>query len=85
MGLLQESGFGEVQSICLDDALVALIDQIRRRLALIEVGLAARGVELAPLGLDSDRLEGLRLLTVTALDVVRSGGAGYRLFHATKH
>lgn len=84
LGLLQESGFGEVQSICLDDALVALIDQIRRRLALIEVALTARGVELAPLGVDSERLEELRDLTVAALEVVRSGGAGYRLFHATK-
>jgi|GEM_PF-1850565 len=84
LSLLQESGFGEAQSICLDDALVALIDQIRRRLALIEVALTARGVELAPLGVDRDRLEGLRGLAVAALDVVRNGGAGYRLFHATK-
>ena len=84
LGLLHKTGFGETQSICLDDALVALIDQIRRRLALIEVALTARGVELAPLGVDRDRLEALRGLAGAALDVVRNGGAGYRLFHATK-
>ena len=48
VGLLQESGFGKVQSICLDDALVALIDQIRRRLALIEVALTVGGWNSLP-------------------------------------
>lgn len=82
--LLQETGFADVQSVCMDDALAALIDQIRRRVALIEIALAAKGVELASLGLDRDRLEGLRDLAAAGLEVVRSGGAGYRLFHATK-
>lgn len=84
LDLLRKTGFGEAQSICLDDALVALIDQIRRRLALIEIALTAGEVELAPLGVNPDRLEGLRGLAVAALDVVRNGGAGSRLFHATK-
>lgn len=84
LDLLHEAGFGETQSICLDDALIAVIDQIRRRLALIEVALTAGEVELAPLGANHDRLEGLRGLAVAALDVVRNGGVGYRLFHATK-
>lgn len=82
--LLHENGFGEVRSVCLDDELVALIDQIRRRIALIEVALTARGVELASVGLDRDRLEAFRRLAAAALDVVRDGGAGYQLFHATK-
>ena len=84
LDLLRKTGFGEAQSICLDDALVALIHQIRRRLALIEVALTARGVELASLGVNRDRLEALRGFAGAALDVVANGGAGYRLFHATK-
>jgi SAM-dependent methyltransferase len=83
-GLLQDTGFGDVESISLDDELLALIDQIRRRLALIEVALTAAEVELATLGMDRDRLETLRRLAAGALDFIRSGGAGYRLFHATK-
>src|SRR3990170_1579521 len=83
-GLLQDTGFGDVESISLDDELLALIDQIRRRLALIEVALTAAEVELATLGMDGDRLETLRRLAAGALDFIRSGGAGYRLFHATK-
>lgn len=84
LDLFQRAGFGSIQSVRLDDALVALIDQVRRRLALIEVALTAKGVELAPLGVTPDRLEFLRGLATRALDVVRDGGAGYRLFHATK-
>lgn len=84
LDLLHKTGFDEVQTISLDDALVALIDQIRRRLALIEIALTAGKVELAPLGVNPDRLEALRDLAVAALDVVRNGGAGYRLFHARK-
>ncbi len=84
LDLLDDAGFGEAQSISLDDALLALIDQIRRRLALVEVALTARGVELAALGMDRDRLEVFRDLAGAALDVIRDGGAGYRLFHATK-
>jgi arsenite methyltransferase len=82
--LLSDAGYADVDSIALDHELVALIDQIRRRLALIEIALAARGVELASLGLDRTRLEALRGLAVDALDVVRDGGAGYKLFCATK-
>lgn len=82
--LLHEMGYAEVDSISLDHELVALIDQIRRRIALIEIALTARGVELGSLGLDRNRLEALRALAVDALDVVRDGGVGYRLFHATK-
>jgi hypothetical protein len=83
-GLLQDAGFGDVESISLDDELLALIDQIRRRLALIEVALTTAEVELATLGMDRDRLETFRKVAAGALDFVRSGGAGYRLFHATK-
>ena len=82
--VLHEVGYAQVDSIPLDHELIALIDQIRRRIALIEIALTARGVELSSLGLDRNRLEALRRLAVDAVDLIRDGGAGYRLFHATK-
>lgn len=82
--LLHESGFWAIEKINLDNELIALIEQIRRRIALIEVALTAKGVDLASIGLDRDRLETFRGVAAAALDFVRSGGAGYHLFHAAK-
>jgi SAM-dependent methyltransferase len=80
--LLEETGFRNVQSVCLDEDLIDLIGQIRRRISLIEIALTAGGVKLGSVGLDAELLEEARSLAGTAADVVNSGGAGYRLIHA---
>lgn len=84
VALLEETGFRNVQSDSLDEALIDLIGQVRRRTSLIEIALTAGGVKLASLGVNAELLEMARGLAVTAADVVRSGGAGYRLIHAGK-
>lgn len=82
--LLRESGFGDIEKIGLDHELIALIEQIRRRIAFIEIALTAKDVDLHSAGLDHHRLEIFRGFAALALDVVRNGAAGYQLFHATK-
>lgn len=82
--LLEEAGFTEVETVSLDADLIGVIDQIRRRISLIQVALTARHVDLASVGMNTDRLEGVRQLAALAGDVVRRGGAGYRLFHAAR-
>jgi arsenite methyltransferase len=84
VALLEETGFRNVQSVCLDEALIDLIGQLRRRTSLIEIALTAGGVKLASLGANAELFEMARTLAITAADVVRSGGAGYRLIHACK-
>jgi arsenite methyltransferase len=83
--LLEEAGFTNVESVNLDDALIDLTSQFRRRISLIEIALTAGGVKLTSLGLDAEVLEMARRLAGTATDVVRSGGAGYRLIHACRN
>jgi SAM-dependent methyltransferase len=82
VALLEETGFRNVESVCLDEELIDLIGQLRRRISLIEITLTAGGVKLASLGLNAELLEVARGLAGTAADFVRSGGAGYRLIHA---
>lgn len=84
MELLHATGFSEVEQISLDDELVALVEQARRRFALIEVALKAKRIDPASLGLDRDRLETFRSIAASVLDFIREGGAGYRLFQATR-
>lgn len=82
--LLHDGGFSDIEVVDLDDALVEVVEQVRRRIALIEIALTAKGIDLVSVGLDRDRLESFRGIASAALDVVRDRGAGYRLFHATK-
>ena len=84
VSLLDEVGFTNIETINLDEELVGLIDQARRRISLAEIALTVQGVDLPSLGLDRDLLEQVRSVAAQATEVVREGGAGYRLFHATK-
>jgi arsenite methyltransferase len=83
--LLEETGFRDVQTLSLDQELIGLISQLRRRISLIEIAFTARGVKLESMGISAELLETTRNLAGTGIDAVSSGGAGYRLIHAGKH
>jgi arsenite methyltransferase len=75
ISLLEEAGFTDVETACLDEELIGLIEQIRRRISLIQVALTARHVDLASVGMNTEQLEGVRRLIALASDVVHRGGA----------
>ena len=84
--LLEDSGFQHVTTLTLDHDLTALLEQVRRRLAVAEMAVRAGRLDLASLhpGLGPEALAAVRGLLSLGLDAVAQGTLGYRLFTASR-
>ncbi len=81
---LSDAGFEVLRAVDHSDALIATIEQVRRRLSLFEVTAVASGFDLSGLGVSSEALETGRTVAAMLVEEVRNGVLGYTSITARK-